>query len=194
MSLCDWPGRLVAVLFLGGCDLRCPTCHNSSLAWTPENHPCLRPEDVFRFLQAKASWLDGLVISGGEAALSADLPQWLAELRARFSLPIKLDTNGMHPDVVEESLRRDVADLIAVDVKGPLELYPGLTGGRTTIVQVDCCLTKIFDLAAEFPDRFLFRCTLVPQLEPADMDQVRNMLPPGFSLTTQPFSQPRKHP
>jgi len=191
MSLCDWPGRISVVLFLGGCDLRCPTCHNSVLAWTPEQLPCVCPNDVHQYLEAKASWLDGLVISGGEATLSNDLPGWLAELRKRFVLPVKLDTNGMHPEVVEESLRLGVVDMVAVDVKGPLDMYPALTGNRVAPNQASACLDRIFDLAGEFPGRFMFRCTLVPRLESTDVDQVRRMLPAGFSLITQSFFEPR---
>lgn len=192
MSLCDWPGRISAVLFFGGCDLRCPTCHNSALAWTPETLPCLVPKNVYQFLEARASWLDGLVVSGGEATLSDDLPLWLAEVRQRVSLPVKLDTNGMHPKVVEESLRHDLVDLVAVDVKGPLAKYPMLTGNRVATAQARACLEQIFDLAKEFPDRFMFRCTLVPQLEPVDVDHVRGLLPAGFSLATQSFYNPPK--
>lgn len=192
MSLCDWPGRVSAVLFLGGCDLRCPTCHNFDLAWTPENLPCFSQNNLQSFLAANAPWLDGLVITGGEAALSDDLPDWLAELRGRFALPIKLDTNGMHPKVISLCLRLGVADLVAVDIKGPWDKYPLLTGNRAEPSLAAACLEQIFDLAREFPGCFVFRCTLVPQLEPGDVDQVRRMLPAQFDLITQPFCQPRK--
>lgn len=187
MSLCDWPGRVSTVLFLGGCDLRCPFCHNPDLAWTPEILPLVSPFDVQSFLEANSPWLDGLVITGGEAALSEDLPDWLGELRMRFALPIKLDSNGMHPKVVEQCLRCKVVDLVAVDVKGPVDKYPLLTGGRVASGNAATCLEQIFGLTGEFPDRFAFRCTLVPQLSAGDVDQVRRMLPFGFELTTQPF-------
>lgn len=192
MSLCDWPGRISAVLFLGGCDLRCPSCHNPGLAWAPENLPLVSPLELQTFLQTDAAWLDGLVITGGEPTLSADLPDWLAELRMRFPLPIKLDSNGMHPEVVEPCLRRNVVDVVAVDVKGPLVKYPLLTGHRIAPERIAGCLERIFDLACMYPGRFLFRCTLVPQLESGDVDEVRRMLPPGYVLNTQPYCKPRK--
>ncbi len=193
MSLCDWPGRISAVLFLGGCDLRCPFCHNSDLAWVPESLPLVSPFDVQSFLETNAAWLDGLVITGGEPTLSADLADWLGELRVRFSLPIKLDSNGMHPDVVERCLRGDVVDLVVVDVKGPVAQYPLLTGGRAASEEAAACLGRMFDLADAYRGRFAFRCTIVPQLSVEDVDQVRRMLPSGFELVTQAyFCPPRK--
>lgn len=194
MSLCDWPGRVCAVLFLGGCDLRCPTCHNAQLAWMPESLPIFVREDLLECLLRVAPWLDGLVVTGGEACLSEDLPEWLAELRSAFSLPVKLDTNGMHPEVLERCLRRDAVDTVAVDVKGPWDKYPLLTGNRVGPEQAAACLEKVFHLAGEFAGRFLFRCTLVPQLDPKDVDRIRDLLPAGFSLCTQQFSKPRKRP
>ena len=67
MSLCDWPGRLTAVLFFGGCNLRCPHCHNAALAWTPQAGAApLTEKAVRRFVTSRRRWLDGLVITGGE--------------------------------------------------------------------------------------------------------------------------------
>lgn len=193
--MCDWPGRISAVLFLGGCDLRCPTCHNAALAWTPETLPAISEAEVDRVLKAELVWLDGLVVTGGEATLSPDLPKWLSDLQRRFGLPIKLDTNGMRPEAVAECLRRGAADMVAVDVKGPFSKYPLLTGGRAGPEHAAACLERIFALAAIFPGRFLFRCTAVPDLGPDDLRHVRSMLPAGFSLTIQPFSPVRTfHP
>ncbi|GAB6061123.1 anaerobic ribonucleoside-triphosphate reductase activating protein [Desulfonatronum parangueonense] len=191
MSLCDWPGRVSAVLFLGGCDLRCPTCHNFQLAWEIRNTPCLPRSQVIDFLQKRSSWLDGLVVTGGEAALSADLPEWLAEIRTHLGLPIKLDTNGMHPAVIERALTAEAVDLVAVDIKGPWTKYPLLTGNRATPAQAKVNLSQIFDLAQKRPGAFQFRTTLVPQLTQDDLDAMQRLPPPGFVLQTQHFSTPR---
>ncbi len=187
MSLCDWPGRVCAVLFLGGCDLRCPTCHNFHLAWYSQDDPCLSRIHILEILARNAPWLDGLVVTGGEAALSADLPEWLAELHARLSLPIKLDTNGMHPAVLERCLALRTVNLVAVDIKGPWDKYPLLTGNRVSAHQARASLHQTFKLAEHYPDRFLFRTTLVPSLSPEDI-QAMSMLPPsGHTLHTQPY-------
>jgi pyruvate formate lyase activating enzyme len=192
MSLCDWPGRVCAVFFLGGCDLRCPTCHNFHLAWNSDDDPCVSREHALGFLDQRAPWLDGLVVTGGEPALSADLPQWLAGLRNRHKLPVKLDTNGMHPDVVERILGIQAADLVAVDVKGPWSKYPALTGNKITAREAKAALSRIFKLAERHPERFLFRTTQVPLLTPEDLRETRSLLPVGFALHTQPFRHPSR--
>ena len=46
LSLCDWPGHTSCVLFLGGCNLRCPTCHNMDMAFHPDWLPPVRKEEV----------------------------------------------------------------------------------------------------------------------------------------------------
>jgi pyruvate formate lyase activating enzyme len=187
--MCDWPGRVCAVLFLGGCDLRCPTCHNFHLAWNSKDDPCLSRYHALGFLEQRAPWLDGLVITGGEPTLSSDLPEWLVGLRDRLSLPVKLDTNGMHPDVVERILGIQAADLVAVDVKGPWSKYPALTGNKITAREAKAALSRIFKLAERHPERFLFRTTQVPLLTPEDLLETRSLPPSGFLLQIQPFRQ-----
>lgn len=65
LSLCDWPGRSSCVIFLGGCNMRCPTCHNWQLAWEAEKLPVLARKDIEAYLNARRTWLDGIVITGG---------------------------------------------------------------------------------------------------------------------------------
>ncbi|WP_092121221.1 anaerobic ribonucleoside-triphosphate reductase activating protein [Desulfonatronum thiosulfatophilum] len=190
MSLCDWPGRVSAVLFLGGCDLRCPTCHNFQLAWETWNTPCLPRSQVMDLLRKRSSWLDGLVVTGGEAALSADLPEWLADLRAHVGLPIKLDTNGMHPAVIERTVTAEAVDLVAVDIKGPWSKYPLLTGNRATPEQARANMKQIFALARDKPGSFQFRTTLVPELTQDDLNAMQHLPPPGFVLQMQRFKTP----
>jgi len=118
LSLCDWPGKVSAVLFFGGCNLRCPTCHNARLAWEPHSLPQLDRDMVLKKIDQDKNWLDGLVITGGEPTILPDFEQILNRLK-NFNLPLKLDTNGLRPDVVKLVLEKDLAQVIAVDVKGP---------------------------------------------------------------------------
>ena len=191
LSLCDWPGRMSAVLFFGGCNLRCPTCHNADLAWTPERFPAIYPADVTRFLKKRAPWLDGLVITGGEPTIVPGLIDYLVEL-AEVGLPVKLDTNGLQPDVVEELLARNLVACFAVDVKGPPGLYPALTGGLADEARARDGLERIFALAKGAPDRFYFRMTRVPALSDADAAEARAWLPSQFKLIIQSYVEPRR--
>lgn len=191
LSLCDWPGRPAMVLFCGGCNLRCPTCHNAAIAWTPELHPALHAADVARLILARRPWLRGLVVSGGEPSNLPDLLGFLGEL-ATVGLPLKLDTNGLRPEVLEQVLVNGLVDLVAVDVKGPWTSYPALTGQRVTARGAQERLEAVFQLARRWPGRFQFRLTRVPLLTDDDIAAVRAVLPAGHDLTLQAYV-PQEH-
>jgi pyruvate formate lyase activating enzyme len=191
LSLCDWPGRPCSVVFLGGCNLRCPTCHNAALAWDMESLPVV-PRERFRvFLAGRARWLSGVTVSGGEPTSVPGVGEILHDI-ALSGLPIKLDTNGMRPDVVELMLAEGLVHTFAVDVKGPLAKYPALTGGAVTEADARRNLSRIFALAEARPEAFFFRITQVPALDHADIAAVRQLLPAGFALTTQKYQPPRR--
>lgn len=185
-SLCDWPGHVSTVLFLGGCNLRCPTCHNAGLAWTPETHPPLSQQGIQKFIQSRKTWLDGLVISGGEPTTVPGISELLTDISA-FGLPLKLDTNGLLPHVVRSLLTQGLIQAVAVDVKGPWRKYPLLTGGCCSQHQARNALEDIFALAQEYPDAVFFRCTAVPDLTSEDLQQVQECLPSGVSLSVQTY-------
>jgi pyruvate formate lyase activating enzyme len=186
MSLCDWPGRLTAVLFFGGCNLRCPHCHNAALAWRPQTGEPLSEKAVRRFVTARRPWLDGLVITGGEPTLTPGLPG-LAAAIAASGLPVKVDSNGLRPTVLAELLGRHPAIHLAVDVKAPLAKYPLVTGHTAEAETAENCLGEVFALAAAHPGRIQFRTTRVPELTDDDIREVASLLPPGHTLTIQPF-------
>lgn len=190
VSLCDWPGKVTCVLFTGGCNLRCPTCHNASLAWNWQTLPALPRETVLADLTKRSRWLDGITLSGGEPSILRDIDTLLADL-VSTGLPVKLDSNGSSPDVLEQVLRDDLAQCLAVDVKGPWAKYPELTGGRITAETAQSSLERIFELAASHPGRVYFRCTKVPALSPADLEATRTQVPDELSLNFQEFVPPR---
>jgi pyruvate formate lyase activating enzyme len=186
-SFCDWAEHVTSVLFFGGCNLRCPTCHNHELAWHPET--CEMP-DVPRIQETilkRRKWLDGVVVSGGEPTLVSGLEDILAWIRDTAKLPARLDSNGFRPDVLGRVLDRDLAEQIAVDVKGPWKMYPQLTGGRATPEQAEKCLSQVFDLAQTHTERFYFRCTCVPCLKDKDITAAQKLLPPGHVLHLQDY-------
>lgn len=186
VSLCDWPARVSTVLFLGGCNLRCPTCHNAQLAWHPETLPKISKSSVVSYLEAKKDWLDGVVLSGGEPSCVPGLEDLCAEL-IQTGLPVKLDSNGFRPKVLDALLSKGLIQAAAVDVKGPWEKYPVLTGGRCTAHEARSALESVFDLALCFAAAFTFRCTRVPQLGEEDIQKVRDSLPQGHELRLQDF-------
>lgn len=191
LSLCDWPGRNVCVLFLGGCNLRCPTCHNHDLAWRPDILPLVPRQEIEAYIRFSRKWLDGIVITGGEPTEVPDIHLLLQDL-AKWNLPIKMDTNGMRPLVVEQILTADAAQAFSVDVKGPYNKYPALTGNCVDADWAEANLHCIFSLAHKHPHAFLFRTTMVPALTAADLDTARSYVPEGFTLTFQQYVEPRR--
>lgn len=191
LSLCDWPGYASCVIFTGGCNMRCPTCHNWQLAWEAASLPVFPRKDIERYIRARAGWLDGIVITGGEATEVEGIADLARDLRA-YGLPIKMDTNGLRPDVVELLLRDNLVDAFSVDVKGPWHLYPRLSGNTTSAAEAERCLGHVFRLAMGNPGVFLFRQTRVPLLSDEDVEMTRTYLPEGHTLATQDYIPPRR--
>ena len=189
VSFCDWPGKTSLVLFTGTCNLRCPTCHNPDLAKRPERLPGISRDMLLRRVRSKESWIDGVVVSGGEPCGVPGL-EHILEAIADLGLPIKLDSNGFYPCMIEYLLERDLVALFAVDVKGPFDRYPDLTGNRADPGESRANLERIFALASEWPERFLFRCTHVPGLTEEDLDRVRGYLPRTHTLSVQQYRHP----
>ena len=191
LSFCDWPGRNVCVLFMGGCSLKCPTCHNGDIAWSPESFPCAERTSIERYIRSKKRWLDGIVISGGEPLETKGFAAMLRDM-SELDLPIKIDTNGMRPHLVEALLHDGLADAFFVDVKGPYHKYPALTGNQVTPAEAKANLEHLFFLAERSPQSFVFRQTGVPILTQDDVIESRSYLPQGFSLTMQKYVPPRR--
>jgi pyruvate formate lyase activating enzyme len=179
------------VVFLGGCNLRCPTCHNAELAWDMERQPLLSRERLKAFLAGRARWLSGVTVTGGEPTAVPGVGEILHEI-AMSGLAIKLDTNAMLPEVLELMLAEGLVTHFSVDVKGPFEKYPDLTGGAVTARDARTNLSRVFALAEANLERFSFRTTLVPLLDATDIASVRALLPAGFALTTQGYKPPRR--
>ena len=127
-SFCDWPGRVAAVVFVRGCNFRCPWCHNPSLVDPARFGPAVPEEEVLGWLARRKGVLDGVVVSGGEPTLWPGLEPFLEEVR-RLGFRVKLDTNGSRPDVVRRLKEHGLAECVAADYKLPLRLY-GLVGCR----------------------------------------------------------------
>lgn len=127
MSMVDFPGKIAATVFTGGCNLRCPFCHNALLVTRLSESPLLDQGEVLKFLRARRGLLDGVVLTGGEPLLQKDAPDFLAEVR-EMGFAVKLDTNGCYPQVLSRILEQKLVDYVAMDIKNCKEKY-GLTAG-----------------------------------------------------------------
>jgi pyruvate formate lyase activating enzyme len=183
-SLCDFPGRVAAVVFTQGCNFRCPFCHNASLLPLTATVERLIPAaDILERLRRRRGQLDAVVITGGEPTLQPDLAEFLCAIR-KVGLQIKLDTNGSHPSTLAELFEAGLLDYVAMDMKAPWPRYADLAG-----VGVDVeCITQSMRMIAASGIAHEFRTTVVPALlTDRDLAAVRAQLPSGSAHRTLPF-------
>ena len=159
ISLLDFPGGICSTLFLGGCNFRCPYCHNRELVLEPQNLPTIPAEEVLNFLRQRSSILDAVCLSGGEPTLQEELFFFLAEIK-KLGLKVKLDTNGTRPRVISRLLEAGLLDYVALDLKAPYAKYPSLTGTAADTAEVKETVALLKDSSFEHE----FRTTVVPEL------------------------------
>ena len=126
MTLLDYPGRVACTVFLGGCDLRCPFCHNGGLVLEAAP-PQLDSGELLSFLKKRVGLLDGVCITGGEPLLRPGLAGLLSQIK-ELGYPVKLDTNGSHPERLRSLVEAGLIDYAAMDVKNSPQRY-GETAG-----------------------------------------------------------------
>ena len=126
LTLLDYPGRTACTVFTGGCNLRCPFCHNAGLVRTPLAEPN-RTDEVLGYLQKRRGILDGVCVTGGEPLLQPDLVGFLQAVK-EMGYAVKLDTNGMLPGRLSEVLATKLVDYVAMDIKSSPDGYPAATG------------------------------------------------------------------
>jgi len=126
-SLMDYPGKIAAVVFTQGCNFRCPYCHNPELIpLAPGSFP---EELILQHLAKNRFLLDGIVITGGEPTLQKDLCGFIEQVKA-MDLAVKLDTNGTHPQLLNDLISKKLIDYVAMDIKSSFEpLRYGLAVG-----------------------------------------------------------------
>ena len=125
-TLLDFPGHVAATIFTGGCNFRCPFCHNSDLLGNNAEAQYTE-EEVLKFLAKRKGILEGVAITGGEPTLQSDLREFILRVR-ELGYRIKLDTNGSRPDVLKALCEEGLIDYVAMDIKTCKERYPELIG------------------------------------------------------------------
>jgi pyruvate formate lyase activating enzyme len=183
-SLSDFPGHVAAVVFMQGCNFRCPYCHNGSLIpMDPPTSALIPLEEVFLFLEKRRGQLNGVVVSGGEPTLQSDISLFFHRVRS-MGYQIKLDTNGSRPEALAELLMEGLVDFIAMDIKAPFELYGRLTGVCAPKEQLEESIALIAQSGIDHE----FRTTVVePLLSERDLQAIQAMVPYGSRHRLQEF-------
>ena len=159
LTLLDFPGKLACTVFTGGCDFRCPFCHNASLVRLNAESARLPEEEFFKFLNTRKGVLQGVCITGGEPTLQPDLEQFIIKSRD-LGFKVKLDTNGNNPEVLKKLVAQGLVDYVAMDIKNSLENY----GETIGIEQFDISkVLQSINFLLGNPVDYEFRTTLVKQ-------------------------------
>ena len=170
LSLCDYPGKVAAVVFTNGCNFRCPWCHNGHLlrgADAPD-HRELPEEEVLARIAELKNRLQGVVVTGGEPTIQPDLRDFIVRLKD-LGLLVKLDTNGSHPEIVRALIAEGLVDFIAMDVKAPWAKYGTLTG------------------LADSPAAKVRTTRVTPLLAEEDCAEIERQIPAGSPFKWQTF-------
>lgn len=163
MTLLDFPGRIACTVFLGGCDFRCPFCHNADLIGM-DAPPLMEETELLDFLSERVGRLDGVAFTGGEPLLRKDLPELLKKIKDMGYLT-KIDTNGNHPELLKSLTDNGLADYIAMDIKNSPDLYGvtiGLEGFDTK--NIEASIKILLESDADYE----FRTTVIRQFHNED--------------------------
>ncbi|HOV14540.1 MAG TPA: anaerobic ribonucleoside-triphosphate reductase activating protein [Spirochaetota bacterium] len=161
LTLLDYPEEVAATIFTGGCNLRCPFCHNKDLVFLPDNLPEIEWKTIYDYLKKRKSMLGGVCITGGEPLLYDRITGYIEDIKG-LGLKVKIDTNGTNPQL----LKKLKVDYVAMDIKTSLEKYHllGFTGKN----DIEGLIKDSIEIILNLNIKYEFRTTVVPDLVNTD--------------------------
>lgn len=162
ITLLDFPGKVACTIFTGGCNFRCPFCHNASLVTHAETAKTIPEEEIFAYLSRRKGILDGVGITGGEPLLQKDIAEFCRKVH-EMGLLVKLDTNGSYPDRLRALLDEGLVDYLAMDIKNCKDAYAetcGLSDMTEELKRIDESIRLIMNSGIPYE----FRTTVVREL------------------------------
>jgi len=162
-SLIDYPGKICAVLFCGGCNLRCGFCHNPEIVLNSTSLDLISNDEILEFLKKRKNLIDGVTLSGGEPTLSKSIISFTKKIH-NLSLMIKLDTNGLNPSVLSELSRNKLIDYVAIDIKTSPSKYNRLADKKVDFALIQDSIGVLQKAGIDFE----LRTTCIPGF--AEMD------------------------
>jgi len=184
----DFPQHLSCIVFTPGCNMRCHFCHNPEFVLPQkirEIKNSFIPEQIFfTFLESRKNLLEGVVITGGEPTLMVDLLDFISKIK-KMGFKVKLDSNGLRPDIFKKIIEDNLVDYIAMDVKASLEQYKKLTGSR---VDVNKIKESIDLLKSQKNVLYEFRTTMIKDIHTQkEMLAIADLIQGGSQLHLQTF-------
>ena len=167
-TLLDFPGKVACTIFTGGCNFRCPFCHNASLVLDCNEIQSISENDFFSYLSKRKGILDGVCITGGEPLINSDITDFIKKIKSK-DLLVKLDTNGSFPDKLEALLDSGLLDYVAMDIKNSNVKYALTAGVEKFPENIEKSIEIIIDKAPDYE----FRTTVVRELH--NMEDIVNI-------------------
>ncbi len=160
LTLLDFPGTVACTVFTSGCNFRCPFCHNAPLVLPGATTETLDEETLLDFLKKRVGIVEGVVFTGGEPLLHADILRLFEKVKA-LGYKIKLDTNGSFPDILEKAINEGLIDRVAMDVKSsPSEYGRAIGNVNIDFSKIECSKNLIMSSGVDYE----FRTTVVKGL------------------------------
>ncbi len=158
-TLLDYPQKVAATVFVGGCNFCCPFCHNGDLVLHSGELQSYTEDEILGFLKKRNNVLEGVCITGGEPTIYPDLPEFIGKVK-KLEYLVKLDTNGSNPLMLKRLLEDNLLDYVAMDIKTSLEHYDMVCGKAVDKQAVTESVTILLNSSVEYE----FRTTLVKEL------------------------------
>ncbi|MDR5659406.1 anaerobic ribonucleoside-triphosphate reductase activating protein [Serpentinicella sp. ANB-PHB4] len=156
-SFIDYPDKISTVYFVGGCNFRCPYCHNRDLV--NNRGEKIDESEVLNFIKQRKKFIDAICISGGEPTLQPNLCDFISKVKDEGFF-VKLDTNGTKPDILKHLLDHKLIDYIAMDIKAPLEKYSKVAGAEVDVQKIK----KSIQIVKDSDINYEFRTTVCKAL------------------------------
>lgn len=183
LSLSDYPGIPAAVVFLQGCNLNCPFCHNRELIPLSTETNGVSRDKVVDYMFSRKKNLKGIVVTGGEPALHQDLEELLNTLKS-MGLRVKLDTNGTYPERLKNIVKNGLTDYVAMDVKAPWRKYDKLTGVAVKCEKINESMAFLAGCGVAHHFRTTFAKHLLTE---GDIEDIKSTIPIGSRHVVQQY-------
>ncbi len=180
-SFVDYPGKIACSIFTVGCNMRCWYCHNSHIL--EKTKLLSNEEEILEFLESHKSFLDGVVVSGGEPTLQPDLLEFLSKLKS-MGYCVKLDTNGTNFRVLKKAIDNKLVDYVAMDIKAPLDKYKNITKTDNDMESVENCIELLLENKVDYE----FRTTFSPDLSLDDIEEICKRIKGAKTYSIQKYN------
>lgn len=184
LTLLDYPGNIAAIIFTKGCNFSCAYCQNSSLI-VNDGEELIDEYEVLKYLEKRRKILDAVVISGGEPTIQKDLKEFIIKIK-NMGFKVKLDTNGYNPNLLEELIKDNLLDYVAMDIKADLNNYEKIACKKININNI----LRSINILKESNIAYEFRTTVIKGIHDVSaIENILNIIGEGSKYYIQNFEE-----